>query len=77
MDADWILVTLQDALGALEELVNDIEDDPDAAEELMEERMAAIYAKLNYAWNTRRIGPSAIDTMDHDALVSWPKEFDL
>lgn len=77
MDAEWMLVTLGDAAAALEELIEDIEAEPEAAEELLEERMATVYAKLNYAWNTRRSGPSAIETMDHDALVGWPPDLTI
>lgn len=77
MDAEWMLVTLGDAAAALEELIEDIEVEPEAAEELLEERMATVYAKLNYAWNTRRSGPSAIETMDHDALVGWPRDLTI
>lgn len=77
MDAEWMLVTLGDAAAALEELIEDIEADPDAAEELLDERMATVYAKLNYAWNTRDSGPGAIDTVDHDELVGWPKDLEI
>jgi hypothetical protein len=69
-----MLVTLRDALGALEELVDEIETEPEAAEQLMGELLPAVYAKLNFAWHTRQTGPKAIDTTDHDALVSWPEE---
>ena len=74
MDADWILLTLRDAAQTLEELIEYIEDEPEAAHELLEERMATVYARLNYAWNTRDSGPSAIDTVDHDELVGWPRD---
>lgn len=74
MDSEWVLVTLQDALTALDELVDEIEGEPEQALVLMQERMPAVFAKLNYAWNTRRIGPGAIESMDHDALVAWPED---
>jgi hypothetical protein len=77
MDADWILLTLRDAAAALDDLIEDIDDDPDAAHALLDEQMAAIYAKLNFAWNTRRSGPGAIDTVDHDTLVNWPQDLIL
>lgn len=77
MDADWMTMTLQDALSALADVVGEIEAEPEAAEELMEELMPAVFAKLNYAWNTRKVGPSAIDTMDHDDLIAWPKDMKL
>ena len=74
MDAEWALVTLEDALDSLAELIQDVESDPDACQELMDERMPAVFAKLNYAWNTRHLGPTAVDTHDHDELVAWPKD---
>ncbi|HEX5514125.1 MAG TPA: hypothetical protein VFY81_06995 [Gammaproteobacteria bacterium] len=77
MDAEWILLTLRDAATSLDELIEDIDDEPDAAHELLEERMATIYAKLNYAWNTRDSGPAALDTVDHDELVGWPKDLSI
>lgn len=77
MDAEWILVTLRDAASALDELIEDIDAEPEAAQDLLDERMAAVYAKLNFAWNTRRTGPSAIDTVDHDALVGWPQDLEI
>jgi hypothetical protein len=77
MDADWILLTLRDAALALDELIEDIDDDPDAAHELLEEQMATVYAKLNYAWNTRDSGPGAIDTVDHNELVGWPADLEI
>ena len=77
MDAEWMLVTLQDALGALEELVEDIEAQPEEVESLLAEQLPAVYAKLNYAWHTRELGPAAIETMDHDTLVSWPTDLGL
>jgi len=77
MDADWILLTLRDAAVALDELIEDIEDDPDVAQTLLNDQMAALYAKLNFAWNSRHSGPAAIDTIDHDVLVSWPQDLVL
>ncbi|RFA30939.1 hypothetical protein CAI21_02885 [Alkalilimnicola ehrlichii] len=77
MDAEWNLVTLQDALAALAETIDEIEDAPDEAATLMEALMPTVYAKLNYAWNTRQVGPSAIDTTDHNELVAWPRDLKL
>lgn len=77
MDADWILLTLRDAAATLDDLIEDIDDDPDSAQELLEEEMAAIYVKLNFAWNTRQSGPAAIDNTDHDVLINWPQDLTL
>ncbi len=77
MDADWIIATLHDALAELDTVATDIEADPDSAEETLNERMPAVFAKLNYAWNTRYDGPAALETRPHDELVGWPKDIDF
>ena len=51
MDADWVLATLTDALEALETVIEEIEADPDAIDDLLPTAIPAVYAKLNYAWN--------------------------
>lgn len=77
MDADWILTTLNDALSSLEEVVTELESDPESVDELLPELMAMVYAKLNYAWNSRELGPEAIDKLDHNELVGFPKDLPL
>ena len=75
MDAEWVLATLNDALAELQATVDAIEADPEDAAELLPELLPAVYAKLNYAWNSRELGPEAIESMEHDALVAWPEDF--
>ncbi|HPE02498.1 MAG TPA: hypothetical protein PK326_11150 [Burkholderiaceae bacterium] len=75
MDAEWILATLNDALAQLHETIAAIDGAPEAVEELLPELLPAVYAKLNYAWNSRELGPEALDQLDHDALVAWPEAF--
>ncbi|MBL8397226.1 MAG: hypothetical protein JNL84_03630 [Candidatus Accumulibacter sp.] len=75
MDAEWVLTTLGDAMEALAEAITEIEEDPVAVEELLTQRLPTIYARLNYAWHSRELGPEAIDQLDHDQLISFPKEF--
>lgn len=77
MDADWVLTTLNDALSALEDVVTELESDPESVDELLPELMPAIYAKLNYAWNSRELGPEAIDKLDHNELIGFPKDLPL
>ncbi len=77
MDAQWAAVALQDVITELTELIDEVEGDPEHYLEVLAERMPAVYAKLNFAWNTRRTGPGAIDTTDHDALVGWPQDLEL
>ena len=74
MDAEWVLTTLTDALEALEEAIEEVESEPDAVDELLPKLLPLIYAKLNYAWNSRELGPEAIDTLDHDELIAFPKD---
>lgn len=75
MDAEWMLATLNDALGELQSTIDAIEAEPDAAAELMPELLPAVYAKLNYAWNSRELGPAAIEQLEHDELIAWPGDF--
>ena len=77
MDAEWVLTTLNDALSSLEDVVTELESDPESVDELLPELMAMVYAKLNYAWNSRELGPEAIDKLDHNELVSFPKDLPL
>jgi len=77
MDAEWVLTTLTDAVEALEEAIGELESDPEAVDELLPQLMPAIYAKLNYAWNSRELGPEAIDKLDHDELVGFPKDLPM
>lgn len=74
MDADWVLATLTDALEALETVIEEIEADPDAIDDLLPTAIPAVYAKLNYAWNSRELGAQAIDLVDHDELIAFPKD---
>ncbi len=77
MDAEWTLTTLEDVIDALDETLAAIEADPDAVATLLPALMPAVYAKLNYAWNSRHLGPAAIDTLDHDALIGFPQDLPL
>ncbi len=77
MDAEWVLTTLNDALNSLEDVVTELESDPESVDELLPELMAMIYAKLNYAWNSRELGPEAIDKLDHNELIGFPKDLPL
>jgi hypothetical protein len=36
-----------------------------------------VYAKLNYAWNTRAVGDEVIEGVRYDQAVQFPKDFDL
>ncbi len=77
MDQDWVMATLEDAAAALEQLIDEVDAGADDLDALLQEKMPAVFAKLNYAWNTRQLGPEALDTLDHDALIAWPNDAGL
>ncbi len=72
IDAQWLLDALSDAAETLENAIARIESDPRRAAGVLEHEIPELYAKLNFAVNTASLGPSAIDTVDHDELVAWP-----
>jgi len=74
MDAEWVLATLNDVMDALEDAVGELERSPQAVDLLLPEVMPAIYAKLNYAWNSRELGAAALEQLDHDELIAFPKD---
>ena len=47
IDAEWLLLTLNDAAEELAHAINLIEEDPRKAEGVMEHEITALYAKLN------------------------------
>lgn len=73
IDREWLIATLSDTLEALSETIERLEDDRLDAQEILDEDVANVYAKLNYAVNTAEMGPEAIDMCDHNRLVEWPE----
>lgn len=76
-DAEWTLATLNDAKEALEDLIALVEDNPDEVKEVLEENIANVYAKLNYAFNSAKEGPDALMSMADDELVAFPSVLPL
>ena len=72
INSQWLLDTLTDAAETLAAAIARIESDPRRAAGVLEHEIPELYAKLNFAVNTASIGPGAIDTMNHDALIAWP-----
>ena len=68
-DPEWTLATLNDAKEALEDLIAQVEDSPEEVKEILEENIANVYAKLNYAFNSAKDGP--------DELVAFPSVLPL
>ena len=73
IDSQWLLDTLCDAAETLNRAIELIDNDPRKARGVLEHELPELYAKLNYAVNTASIGPGAVDTLDHDALIAWPE----
>ncbi len=72
-DPKWSYATLNDALETLEQLIGVIENsNPDEIQEILDEELPAVYAKLNYAYHSAKDGPKALDIMTDDELVSFP-----
>ena len=65
-DPEWTLATLNDAKEALEDLIAQVEDSPEEVKEILEENIANVYAKLNYAFNSAKDGPDALLSMPDD-----------
>lgn len=76
-DAEWTLATLNDAKEALEDLIAQVEDSPEEVKEILEENIANVYAKLNYAFNSAKDGPDALLSMPDDELVAFPSVLPL
>ncbi len=70
---EWLAATLNDAKEALEEAMNKVADgDQEDAKEVLERDIVHVYAKLNYAINTARLGPAALEALSEDELIGWP-----
>ncbi len=77
INTDWLKDTLTDAEETLARAISLIEENPQHARGVLENEIPALYAKLNYAVNTARIGPDAIERENHDALIAWPEGEDF
>ena len=74
IDKDWFAATLADAHEALSEALDSLENgDMEDAEEVLNQKILHVYAKLNYAVNTAELGASALETMDEDQLIAYPE----
>ena len=70
---EWLAATLNDAKEALEEAMNKVADgDQEDAKEVLERDIVHVYAKQNYAINTARLGPAALEALSEDELIGWP-----
>ncbi|MBM6703897.1 hypothetical protein H6A60_05285 [Sutterella massiliensis] len=74
ISAQWIQATLSDAAEALQEALDKLEEHPDeeTAEYILKHDLVNVYAKLNYAVNSARLGPAALSALSEDELIAWP-----
>ena len=73
IELEWLQATLNDASEALQDALQKVENgDQEDALEVLNHDLVHVYAKLNYAVNTARLGPAALDAMSADELIGWP-----
>ncbi|MDO5531389.1 hypothetical protein [Sutterella sp.] len=74
ISAQWLQATLGDAAEQLSEVLAKLEDHPDSetAEDILSHDLVHVYAKLNYAVNSARLGPEALNALSEDELIAWP-----
>lgn len=73
IELEWLQATLNDASEALQNALQKVENgDQEDALEVLNHDLVHVYAKLNYAVNTARLGPAALDAMSEDELIGWP-----
>ena len=74
ISAQWVQATLSDAADALSEALAKLEEhlDEETAEDILKHDLVNVYAKLNYAVNSARLGPAALSALSEDELIAWP-----
>lgn len=73
IEKEWLQATLNDACEALQDALAKVEEgDQEDALEVLNHDLVHVYAKLNYAVNTARLGPAALSALSEDELIGWP-----
>ena len=73
IEKEWLHATLNDACEALQDARNKVEEgDQEDALEVLNHDLVHVYANLNYAVNTARLGPAALNALSEDELIGWP-----
>lgn len=75
IQTEWLEATLTDAREALDAAIEELAKHPEEADEILQDRVAEVYAKLNYAVNTARCGASGLDLFSEDELVAYPRAY--
>ncbi len=70
----WLHATLSDAQEVLDDAVAKLAEHPDeeTAIDILKHDLVNVYAKLNYACNSARLGPAALEALSEDELIAWP-----
>lgn len=73
IDREWLIATLNDASETLQDAMSKVEEgDEEDAREVLAHDLVHVYAKLNYAVNTARLGAAALSALSEDELIAWP-----
>lgn len=74
VNKEWLLATLGDLQECLDEALERLEREPDDHEfdDTALEEFHKLYAKLNFAYNTRELGQEAFGVLDDDELIGLP-----
>ncbi len=75
IDIEWLKATLADAAEELQRAIDRLETDGGEkdSEHIVTHDLVHVYAKLNYAVNTRELGPLALEALTEDELIAWPE----
>ena len=75
IDIEGLKATLADAAEELQRAIDRLETDGGEkdAEHIVTHDLVHVYAKLNYAVNTRELGPLALEALTEDELIAWPE----
>lgn len=76
-DPDWTLATRMTLKKLWKIDRSGSEVSPEEVKEILEENIANVYAKLNYAFNSAKDGPDALLSMPDDELVAFPSVLPL
>jgi len=77
MDKAWLITNLEDARHALDRAISEIKQHEAAEEHIAQQVVGEVYAKLNYAWNSRAAVPAPPDRAHYDEWIRYPKVMDI
>ena len=80
MRRDYVLWNLKEAAEAIEEIVRDMEADPDYTDVELSVDLTHLYHHVNTAWNARHASESQIAECSEDDFRRWrafPADIDM